>query len=430
MSVHMVDTVNPLADMADRIDAAASTLSRVMGTTPLQPNLRLSELTGTTVLLKREDLSPVRSYKLRGAFQLMSELDEDTRRQGVICASAGNHAQGVAFACHALGIDGEIVVPTTTSRQKRERITTLGGSYVRLHLAGETYDASYDIARRKAEEDARTLVPAFDHIATMAGQGTVAREIVEQLGYPPDVLVVPVGGGGLLAGCGAYMASRHPSTRVVGVEPAGAACVMAALNAGQPVTLDRIDTFVDGAAVQRAGTLTTDMISLINPDMMAVPEGQVCSEMLSLYQSDGIIAEPAGALSTSVLRRGSRDTTLAITPGQTVVCVLSGGNNDISRYSEVIERSLVFEGRKHYLLVTFPQEPGALRRFLDEVLGPDDDIVLFEYTKKSNRETGPALVGIELGNPDDFPAFVARLKASPVTGEVVDPQSILYRYLV
>jgi threonine dehydratase len=399
--------------------------------TPLQPNMRLSELTGAKVLLKREDLSPVRSYKLRGAYQLMSELGEDARQAGVTCASAGNHGQGVAFACSALGIDGEIVVPTTTSRQKRERISTLGGSRVHLVVAGETYDASSEIAKERALASGRTLVPAFDHLATISGQGTVAREIVHQLGGgAPDVLILPVGGGGLLAGCGSWMATHYPTTRIVGVEPAGAACMIAALEAGHPVKLDQIDSFVDGAAVGQAGVFTIELIAQIRPDMVAVPEGQICSEILNLYQSDGIIAEPAGALASAVLRRGSRDTTLAITPGQTVVCVVSGGNNDISRYSEVIERSLVFEGRKHYLLVTFPQEPGALRRFLDEVLGPDDDIVLFEYTKKSNRETGPALVGIELGNPDDFQSFLQRLNASPVSGEVVDPASILYKYLV
>jgi len=419
-----------LSDLADRVELAAQNLRGVVPETPLQFNQRLSELTGASVYLKREDLTPVRSYKLRGAYQLMSELNEDERKAGVVCASAGNHGQGVAFACGQLGIEGEIVVPTTTSRQKRERILTLGKDRVQLIVAGETYDAASHIAEETATTHGRTLVPAFDHPATMAGQGSVAQEIVHQLGKAPDVLVLPVGGGGLLAGCGAWMATHHPTTRIVGVEPAGAACVKAALEAGEPVHLPYIDTFVDGAAVGQAGTLTTEIITALQPEVMAIPEGQICSEILNLYQADGIIAEPAGALASASLRRGTRDTTLTVEPGQSVVCVLSGGNNDISRYSEVIERSLVFEGRKHYILVTFPQEPGALRRFLDDVLGPEDDIVLFEYTKKSNRETGPALVGIELGNPDDFPAFLERLAESPVAGEVVDPTSILYRYLV
>jgi len=420
-----------LQSVAAAVDAAADTLRSVMAQTPLQPNARLSELTGAHVWLKREDLSPVRSYKLRGAYVLMNALTTAERTAGVVCASAGNHAQGVAFACAALGVDGVIVVPTTTPRQKRERIAAIGGAHVRLVMAGENYDAASAIARREAEAQGRVLVPAFDHPAIVAGQGTVAREIFEQLGRRvPDVVILPVGGGGLLAGCGAWLMVNCPGTRIIGVEPAGAACVSAAVAAGQVVTLPRIDSFVDGAAVARAGDVTYPIIEALGPSLVAVPEGQVCSEMLALYQADGVIAEPAGALASSALRRGSNDTGVGILPGQTVVCVVSGGNNDISRYSEVIERSLVFEGRKHYLLVTFPQEPGALRRFLDEVLGPDDDIVLFEYTKKSNRETGPALVGVELGDAGDFPLLLARLEASPVTAEVVDPASTLYRYLV
>jgi len=422
---------HPLDEIALAVDAATRAVAQVMEPTPLQRDARLSELTGADVWLKREDLSPVRSYKLRGAYTLMSALTTKHRRAGVIAASAGNHAQGVAFACAALGIDGEIVVPSTTPRQKRDRIAALGGRHVKILVAGETYDASSAIAAELAVGHGRTLVPAFDHPATIAGQGTVAAEVVAQLdGKAPDVMVLPVGGGGLLAGCGAWLSVNSRHTHIVGVEPAGAACMIAALAAGQPVALPRVETFADGAAVGRAGNVTYPLVAAIKPEMLAVPEGQVCSEMLDLYHSEGVIAEPAGALATSVLRRGPRDVVLDVSPGQTVVCVVSGGNNDISRYSEIIERSLVFEGRKQYLLVTFPQEPGALRRFLDEVLGEGDDIVLFEYTKKSNRETGPALVGIELGNPDDFPSLLARLDATPIKAEVVDPTSTLYRYLV
>ena len=422
---------NLVEQVAGQVDDAAGILRQVMVPTPLQPVARLSELTGANVLLKREDLSPVRSYKLRGAYTMMSSLRADARAVGVVCASAGNHAQGVAVACALLGIDGVIVVPTTTPRQKRERILALGGDHVSLHLDGDTFEGASQIAGRIAQDEKRTLVPAFDHPATVAGQGTVAREIYEQLGgLAPDVVLLPVGGGGLLAGCGAWLAAHCPNTRVIGAEPAGAASMIAARAAGRPVTLPKVDSFVDGAAVARAGDVTYPIVADVDPELFAVPEGQVCSEMLALYQSDGIIAEPAGALASSLLRHGSRDVGVSVMPGQTVVCVVSGGNNDISRYSEVIERSLVHEGHKHYLLVTFAQEPGALRRFLDEVLGPDDDVVLFEYTKKSNRETGPALVGIELGNPDDYPRLLNRLEANQVVAEVIDPSSTLYRYLV
>jgi threonine dehydratase len=420
-----------LAEVASLVDDAGVCLDGHAALTPLQPSVRLSRLTGANVLLKREDLQPVRSYKLRGAFNLMSQLTDAERAAGVVCASAGNHGQGVAWSCARLGISGHVVVPTTTPRQKRERIVALGEGRVELVVKGETYDAAAGAAAELACASGATLVPAFDDIRTLAGQGTVAAEIVSQLrGKAPDVVIIPVGGGGLLSGAGAWLRTHFPNTRIVAVEPAGAACVAAGLTAGEPVTLEKVDTFVDGAAVRRAGDVTLPVIGRIAPELLAVPEGQVCSEMLAMYQVDGVIAEPAGALASSVLRRGPNDVTLSIKPGQTVVAIVSGGNNDITRYAEVSERSLIHEGRKHYFLVTFPQEPGALRRFLDEVLGPDDDIVLFEYTKKSNRDTGPALVGLELGDPAEYDALLQRIADSQLEVEVVPPESYLYRYLV
>ncbi|MGW5161203.1 pyridoxal-phosphate dependent enzyme, partial [Nonomuraea wenchangensis] len=282
--------------------------------------------------------------------------------------------------------------------------------------------AAADAARTGA-----TLVPAFDDPRTIAGQGTVVHEAVTQLGHAPDVVIVPVGGGGLLAGTLAWLGKHHPQTRIIGVEPAGAACMAAALLAGHPVTLPEIDTFVDGAAVRRAGDVTVPIVAAAEVEMVAVPEGRVCSEMLALYQSDGIIAEPAGALAAAAL--GCPET-VDIPAGASVVCVLSGGNNDVSRYAEIVERSLVHEGRKHYFLVEFPQEPGALRRFLDEVLGPNDDITLFEYIKRSNRETGPALVGIELASPSDLVGLLARMDAAPPRIERIDTGSPLFRFLL
>lgn len=420
-----------LADLAPLIDDAARTLQGVTRVTPLQVDERLSELTGATVYLKREDLQPVRSYKLRGAYTLMSQLTAEEATAGVICASAGNHGQGVAWSCAKLGIRGSIFVPSTTPRQKRERMSAIGGDWIELVVEGETYDEASLASKHRAEETGATLVPAFDDVRTIAGQGTVIREVCEQLGHAPDVVLVPVGGGGLLAGTLGWLTTHAPTTRVVGVEPAGAACLQAALAAGQPVSLTGIDTFVDGTAVSRAGDVTVELIGQ-RPDVewASIPEGQVCSEMLDMYQVDGIIAEPAGALASSSLRRGSVDTTVTVEPGSTVVAIVSGGNNDVSRYSEVVERSLVHEGRKRYFLVNFPQEPGALRRFLDEILGPDDDITLFEYVKRSNREVGPALVGIELGDPGDYPALLRRLAVSPLHIEVVEPGSPIYRYLV
>jgi len=409
---------------ADAIEEAAGRLAGVATVTPLQLNERLSELTGAFVWLKREDLQPVRSYKIRGAYNLVAQLDEDQRRGGVICASAGNHGQGVAFACARLGIAGRIYVPSTTPRQKRERMIALGGDTVELIVTGDTYDDAAAAARADADRTGSVVVPAFDDPRTIAGQGTLAREIVEQFGQAPDVLVLPVGGGGMLAGCLTWLADRHPGTRVVGVEPAGSPTMSVALDTGGPRDLPELDTFVDGAAVRRAGDLTYAIAARHRPALYTVPEGRICSEMLQLYQTEGVIAEPAGALATASLGVFRPE------PGQTVVAVVSGGNNDVSRYAEILERALVYEGRKHYFLVNFPQEPGALRRFLDEVLGPDDDITLFEYVKRSNRETGPALVGIELGDPATLPALLARMADSQMRVEVIDPGSPSYRFLV
>lgn len=409
---------------AASIDAAAPRVAEVVSRTPLELNARLSQATGAQVWLKREDLQPVRSYKIRGAYNLMVQLDDDARAKGVVCASAGNHAQGVALACRRLGISGRIVVPGTTPRQKRERIVTLGGSEVEVVVVGDSYEDALRAAQHDAETTGAVLVPAFDDPRTISGQGTVAPEIVDQLGGAPDLVVMPVGGGGLIAGISTWMAERHPATRLVGAEPEGAASMTAAMAAGAPVPLDTVDPFVDGAAVGTVGTHTFPLVRDAGAEITTVHEGHLCTEMLRLYQSDGIISEPAGALATAALD------VLDIVPGSTVVCIVSGGNNDISRYGEILERSLIHRGLKHYFLVSFPQEPGALRRFLDEVLGPDDDITLFDYVKRNNRENGPALIGIELAQRDDLAGLLARLDDSPLGVEQVPPGSPLFHYLV
>lgn len=409
---------------AKAVEDAAARLDGVVSRTPLQLNERLSAATGAYVWLKREDLQPVRSYKLRGAYNVIAQLDSDQRAAGVVCASAGNHAQGVAFACARLGIHGRIYVPATTPRQKRDRIRMLGEGRVELIVTGDSYDEAAAAARDDALATDAVIIPAFNHLDTIAGQGTVAAEIVDQFGYAPDALILPVGGGGMLAGCLTWLGERHPETTVIGAEPQGAASMMAALAAGHPVELEQLDTFVDGAAVRTVGDLTHAIAAAHSPQIYEVPTGRICSEMLAMYQNEGIVSEPAGALAAAALGLFRPE------PESTVVAVVSGGNNDISRYSEIIERSLVFEGRKHYFLVNFPQEPGALRRFLDEVLGPDDDITHFEYVKRSNRETGPALVGIELGDPATLPDLIGRLDASPITFEIVASDSPFYRFLV
>ena len=413
----------PLTTTADAVDAAAARLAGVTLTTPVQRSDRLCAATGAEVLLKREDLQVGRSYKLRGAYNLLAGLDAAERAAGAVCASAGNHGQGVAYACRELGIRGRVHVPSSTPRQKRERILALGGDAVELVVAGDTYDDAAAAAAEYAARSGATVVPAFDDPRTIAGQGTVAVEILDQLGRAPDVVVLPVGGGGLLAGVGSWLTVRHPGIRIVGVEPAGAAGMAAALAAGRPVVLPELDTFVDGAAVRRVGDATFPLVRACGAELVTVDEGRVCTEMLDLYQTDGIIAEPAGALATSALDG-------LVVAGETVVCLLSGGNNDVSRYAEVVERSLVHRGLKHYFLVGFPQEPGALRRFLDEVLGADDDIVLFEYVKRDNRETGAALVGVEISSREAYEPLWKRMEASPLAIQLVAPGSTAYRFLV
>ncbi len=416
--------LSPPITAAD-IDEAAERLAPVVVRSPLQWCERLSESTGAQVYLKREDLQAVRSYKLRGAYNLLSRLSAEEIGAGVVCSSAGNHAQGFALACRWMGIHGRIYVPVKTPRQKRDRICYHGREFIDLIAVGTTYDEAAAAARADVARTGATLVPPYDDPRTMAGQGTIAVELLDQLDSEPDVVIVPVGGGGCISGITTYLAERTTSTSVLGVEPAGAASMMAALAAGGPVTLEHVDQFVDGAAVNRAGDLTYaalaaagDMVSLTSVD-----EGAVCTAMLDLYQNEGIIAEPAGALSVAALLEAD------IAPGSTVVCLISGGNNDVSRYNEVLERSLVHLGLKHYFLVDFPQRPGALRSFLDDVLGPNDDITLFEYVKRNNRETGEALVGIELSSAADLDDLMDRMAASDLHVEALEPGSPAYRYL-
>jgi threonine dehydratase len=416
----MADELTP-----DAIAHAAKRLAGVARRTPLQASERLSGLVGQPVFLKREDIQVCRSYKVRGAFNLIASLDPGERKRGVVCASAGNHGQGVAFACAQLGIKGRVFLPTNTPRQKRQRIQAIGGRWVQPVVVGHSYDEASAAAHRDSERTGAVYVHPFDDPRTIAGQGTVGLEIAEQADGEIDTVVVPVGGGGLIAGVSTWLNEHLPGAHVVGAEPLGAASMRAALDAGGPVTLDDLDTFVDGAAVMRVGATTFEVVRDLVDEVVAVPEGAVSTEMIDLYQTEGIIAEPAGALASAAAR-----SLLSRPPEGPVVCIVSGGNNDLSRYAEVIERSLLYEGLRHYFLVTFPQEPGALRHFLDEVLVHGEDIVVFEYVKKNNRETGPALVGIELDRPGDLPGLLERMDASPLHIERVPPGSPLFSFLL
>ncbi len=414
-----------MPELASAIEAATAKLSGIVRTTPLELSARLSGILQQPVYLKREDIQVGRSYKVRGAYNFISSLTPEQRSHGVVCASAGNHAQGVAFACRRLQTHGKVFLPSTTPRQKRERIADIGGPWVEQVITGAVFDETQAAAMEAAAATGAEYVPPFDHPAIVAGQGTVAAQILEQTPGEIDTVVVPVGGGGLLAGIVSWFAVHSPSTRIVAAEPLGARSLAAAVEAGKPVPLAQVDSFVDGAAVRQVGALPFEIISTHPVYLTAVPEGAVCTEMLDLYQTEGIIAEPAGALASAAVRGY-----LPFAPAGPVVCIVSGGNNDVSRYADILERSLVHEGLRHYFLVTFPQRPGALRHFLEGVLSDGEDIVLFEYVKKTNRETGPALVGIDLADRSGLPALLERMEASPLQIEKLAPDSPVFEFLL
>jgi threonine dehydratase len=411
---------------AAAVETAAEILRPVVRRTELEHSPRLSGIVGAPVLLKRENRQITRSYKVRGAYHLISGLTDEERARGVVCASAGNHGQGLAWSCARLGVEGRVYVPGNTPRQKRQRILTLGEGRVDLVVEGSSYDVAGAAALADAARTGAVYVPPFDDVRTIAGQGTVAVELMSQAELPVHTVVAPLGGGGLVAGLAVWLRERHPEVRIIGVEPDGAASMTAALAAGGPVLLPEVDTFVDGAAVGRVGDVTYPLVRDLVDEVVTVEAGAVCTEMLDLYQVEGIIAEPAGALASAAVRE------LAGTfpADRAVACIVSGGNNDVSRYGEIVERSLVHQGLRHYFLVSFPQEPGALRHFLSDVLADGEDIVVFEYVKKNNRETGPALVGIELESAIGLAGLLDRMERSPLTIERVPPGSPLFTFLM
>lgn len=420
-----MDVPTNLPTAAD-VSRAAAILEEhtVLRNTPLDYSPRLSRDSGHEVFLKREDVQVGRSYKARGAYTVIASLTEEEQGRGVVCASAGNHAQGVAFACSQLQIEGTIFIPSTTPRQKRARIADIGEGWVTLQIVGSTFDESSAAAIAYALEHDAIYVHPFDDPRTIAGQGTVIKETFDAMPEPPAAVVVPIGGGGLVAGTALWVKHHHPEVKIIGVEPEGARSMQAALDAGGPVTLEKVDSFVDGAAVARVGALTYQIARDLVDEIVAVPEGAICSEMLELYQVEGIIAEPAGALATTALGGYIKDL-----PAGPIVCIISGGNNDVSRYDDIVERSMIHEGLRHYFLVTFPQRPGALRGFLDDVLSDGEDIILFEYTKKNNRETGPALVGIEIEDPSGIDSLHDRMADSGIEIEKLEPNSPAFEFV-
>lgn len=403
---------------------AALRLRKVVHKTPLQYNAHLSRKYHCELFLKREDLQVVRSYKLRGAYNMMSSLEPNTLQKGVVCASAGNHAQGFAYSCKKLNVKGVIFMPVITPNQKINQTKMHGDGFVEVKLVGDTFDDCAAAAKAYTEANGMTFIPPFDDLRIIEGQSTVALEILEDLS-DIDYLFLPVGGGGLSAGMGAYFKTYSPKTRIIGLEPEGAPSMFKALEAGAPVTLQNIDSFVDGAAVKRVGEVTFNICKEVLDDMHLVPEGKICTTILNLYNEDAIVVEPAGALSIAAL-----DDYKEQIKGKTVVCVVSGSNNDIDRMQEIKERSLQYEGLKHYFLIRFAQRPGALKEFVSQVLGPDDDIVRFEYMQKHNKETGPALVGVELKNRKDYEALLQNMKRYHINYTELNKDDNLFGYLV
>lgn len=404
--------------------AAAKRLQKVVNRTPLSYNHNLSRKFQCNVYLKREDLQVVRSYKLRGAYNMMSTLREDELAAGVVCASAGNHAQGFAWSCRKLNVQGIVFMPVITPRQKLSQVKMFGEGFIQIRLVGDTFDDCAVAAKKFTEEQGMTFIPPFDDPRVIEGQGTVGMEILEDL-EDIDFLFMPVGGGGLAAGVGTYFSTWSPSTKQVGLEPEGAASMTAAFKAGHPVTLEQIDRFVDGAAVKRVGDLTYSVCREVLDEIHLVPEGKVCSTILRLYNQDAIVVEPAGALAVAAL-----DDYADQIIGKNVVCVISGSNNDIDRMQEIKERSLQYEGLKHYFLISFAQRPGALREFVNNVLGPTDDITRFEYMQKTNKENGPALVGVELQSRNDYEELIRKLHAAHIGFSEINKNDQLFGYLI
>ncbi len=403
---------------------AALRLKKIVNRTPLQFSHSLSKKYQCNVYLKREDLQVVRSYKLRGAYNMMSSLPKEQLQKGVVCASAGNHAQGFAYSCKKLNTKGVVFMPVITPNQKIKQTKMFGEDFIEVKLVGDTFDDCAVAAKKYTEENAMTFIPPFDDYKIIEGQGTVGVEILEDQS-DIDFLFVPVGGGGLSSGVGTYFKTYSPKTKIVGLEPEGAPAMFEALKNGYPVTLERIDRFVDGAAVKRVGDLTFSICKEVLDDMHLVPEGKVCSTILKLYNEDAIVVEPAGALSIAAL-----DDYADEIKGKNIVCIVSGSNNDIDRMQEIKERSLQYEGLKHYFLINFAQRPGALKEFVNNVLGPTDDITRFEYMQKNNKEAGPALVGVELQSREDYEALLNNLTKYHIGYTELSKDNTLFSYLV
>ena len=407
------------------IQKASGVLEEILEPTPLQKNPNLSDVYDAQVYLKREDLQMVRSYKIRGAYNKIRSIAPEVLKYGIVCASAGNHAQGVAFSCNKLQIMGSIYMPVTTPRQKIEQVRMFGKEYIDIVLVGDTFDAANAAAIEYAKKSGKTFIPPFDDQKIIEGQGTIGYEILSQAKKTPDYVFVPIGGGGLASGVGAYIKTLSPQTKVIGVEPAGAPCMKVAIEKGEVIELEQINKFVDGAAVKKAGKLTYEICKDVLDEIVTVPEGAVCTSIINLYNKSAIVVEPAGALSIAALKFYAEEI-----KDKNVVCIVSGSNNDITRMEEIREKSLLYEGLKHYFIVNFPQKPGAVLSFIRDIIGPTDDLVYIQYIKKTNKEFGPALIGIEVATREDFKALMRRMDANSINYEYINENDKLFEILI
>ncbi len=409
----------------EKIYKAQQNIKGVIQETPLEYMENFSKYYDAEIYFKREDLQVVRSYKIRGAYNKIQGLSKEQLQNGIVCASAGNHAQGVALACNKLGVKGVIFMPVTTPPQKNAQVHMFGGDFVEVKMVGDTFDDSQKAASDYCKSHNSTFVHPFDDTDVIAGQGTIGLEILNSSNKPVDYLFIPVGGGGLASGVASIFKEMSPDTTLVGVEPKGAPSLTVSLERGENTTITQIDKFVDGAAVKRVGEITFNICRDLLDKADTVSEGLICSTILQLYNENALVVEPAGALSIAALEQHKEEI-----KGKTVVCIVSGGNNDITRMEEMKERALLHQGLKHYFIIRFPQRAGALKEFVVDVLGPNDDITFFEYTKKNNRDNGPAVVGIQLKSKEDFEPLSQRIKEKGFWGEHLNNNQQLFQFLI
>ena len=409
----------------EKIKVAADTITKVSAVTPLNPSLRYSKQFDANILFKREDLQQVRSYKIRGAYNKISSLIKNEAQRGVVCASAGNHAQGVALSCKLLQIQGTIFMPAPTPSQKIEQVAMFGEDFIKIKLIGDTFDDANHAAMLECEHEQKTFIHPFNDKKVIEGQATVGLEILEQTNQPIDYVFLAVGGGGLASGLSSVFKNISPNTKIIGVEPEGAPSMSVSIKNNKNTELEHIEKFIDGAAVKRVGDLNFEICKTTLHSMITVPEGKVCETILELYNKDAIVVEPAGALSISAL-----DFYANQIKGKTVVCIVSGSNNDITRTAEIKERALLYANLKHYFIVNFPQRAGALREFVVDILGPHDDITHFQYAKKTNRENGSAVVGIQLKSANDLEPLITKMKNRNFFGDYLNNKPDLFQFLV